>query len=288
MDGHALLLILQLLFLEGILSIDNAAVLGAMVAHLPRNDPIPWPSFLQFLRDPVHRILGGQRPAALKVGLAGAYAGRGAMLLLASYVAHNPWLRIAGGLYLVKIAADHFGWPAVASDPHGDPEASVRGAGRGFWSVVAAVDLAFSLDNVVAAIALSRELWVVFLGVGLGIVTMRFAAGIFGVMIEREPMLEPAAYVIVLAIGLQLLAEDVLHVRVGPVLKFVISASIIAGAVAYARVGALRGAGARMRWMRLAFAGVSLAFSLPVRPVAWSLTRLRGGAGRADSAGGGR
>lgn len=37
------LIVLQLIFLEGILSIDNAAVLGAMVAPLPDDQPIPWP-----------------------------------------------------------------------------------------------------------------------------------------------------------------------------------------------------------------------------------------------------
>ena len=35
-------IVLQLIFLEGILSIDNAAVLGAMVAHLPTHQPIAW------------------------------------------------------------------------------------------------------------------------------------------------------------------------------------------------------------------------------------------------------
>ncbi len=61
---------------------------------------------------------------------------------------------------------------------------------RSFWIVVLNVelaDLAFSLDNVVAAVSLSDKLWVVMIGVALGIVTMRFAAGIFTWMIKREP-----------------------------------------------------------------------------------------------------
>lgn len=52
-----LLIVLQLIYLEGILSIDNAAVLGAMVAHLPRHAPIPWPRLLRFLQRPVYRLL---------------------------------------------------------------------------------------------------------------------------------------------------------------------------------------------------------------------------------------
>src|SRR5712692_10217513 len=92
-----LFIILQLIYLEGILSIDNATVLAAMVAPLPRDAPIPWPKFLRFVAAPVHRALGGQRLAALKVGLLGAYVGRAAMLLSASWVIQNRWLLLLGG-----------------------------------------------------------------------------------------------------------------------------------------------------------------------------------------------
>jgi len=87
-------IILQVIFLEGILSIDNAAVLGALVSVLPKDEGVPWPGPLKFLGPPVHRLLGGQRPAALKVGLLGAYLGRGFMLLLANCVIHNHYLKI--------------------------------------------------------------------------------------------------------------------------------------------------------------------------------------------------
>jgi hypothetical protein len=43
MDWSIVAIILQLIFLEGILSIDNAAVLGAMVTHLPDDRAIIWP-----------------------------------------------------------------------------------------------------------------------------------------------------------------------------------------------------------------------------------------------------
>ena len=39
----AISVVVQLIFLEGILSIDNAAVLGAMVSVLPDNKPVPFP-----------------------------------------------------------------------------------------------------------------------------------------------------------------------------------------------------------------------------------------------------
>src|SRR6185369_8879834 len=96
-------IVLQLIFLEGILSIDNAAVLGALVSPLPNNVRIPWPKALKKFGAFLHPMLGNQRAAALRVGLLGAYLGRGLMLLMASFLIHNSWLRLVGAAYLIRL-----------------------------------------------------------------------------------------------------------------------------------------------------------------------------------------
>ncbi len=271
MDLSALVIILQLIYLESILSVDNAAVLAAMVRRLPRDEPIPWPRMLRFAARPVHRVLGGQRLAALKVGLLGAYAGRAAMLILAAWVIHNRWLLLVGGLYLVKLAVDHLGerpQAARSSPPRG---AEVRGE-RGFWGVVLAVelvDLAFSLDNVVAAVALSRELWVVMAGVFLGIVTMRVAAGAFSSLIARYPVLEATAYLLILTIGLELLVEDLFHIRLGDLVKFAISLGTVLLSLVYGQMSRLQQMGRRMIWLKRFLGYVAVMFDYVLKPVSW-------------------
>lgn len=275
MDYGVVLIVLQLIYLEGILSIDNAAVLGAMVSQLPKEAAIPWPKALRFLEHPVHRLLGGQRLAALKVGLLGAYVGRGSMLFIASWVVQNRWLLLLGGLYLIKLAADHLGdmGPGTAhEEAHQAGGEALRKGERSFWSVVVAVelaDLAFSLDNVVAAISLSREMWVVFTGVALGIVTMRFAAGIFVWLIQRYPVLEAAAYLLVLNIGIELLLEDLWHIKLNDVQKFVVSAGTLVAALAYSRFAVLQRVGRYFRWLRYILGVISMAFLWALRPLAW-------------------
>ncbi len=268
-EWSALLLVLQLVYLEGILSIDNAAVLGAMVAHLPPREKIPWPRGLRSLQRPVHRLLGGQRLAALKVGLFGAYLGRGAMLFAAAWVIRNKWLLLLGGLYLIYLAVAHFSAEAEVAE---EREQGVRPSrlALGFWSVVVNVelaDLAFSLDNVVAAVALSRQMWVVFTGVALGILTMRFAAGIFVRLIEREPILEDAAYLLVMVIGLELLAEELLHIHFSNLSKFVISLGVLAATLMYARTPPLQAIGKRLRWLRHALAVLNTMGRMVLWPV---------------------
>ncbi|HWQ15804.1 MAG TPA: DUF475 domain-containing protein [Roseiflexaceae bacterium] len=239
-DIAAVTIIVQLIFLEGILSIDNAAVLGAMVAHLPDDRPIPWPRWLRFLVGWSGRTLGPQRQAALKVGLLGAYFGRGLMLLLAGIIIHQPWVRILGAAYLLYLAIEHF---AEMYHPHEHREARRLEARGGFWPTVLAIelaDLAFSVDNVIAAVALSDELWVVMLGVAIGIVIMRFAATIFTRMIVWEPALATGAYLLLVAIGVELLGEELFGWHLEELAQFAISVNILALTIVFARVPLLR------------------------------------------------
>jgi tellurite resistance protein TerC len=243
LDLGAITIILQLIFLEGVLSIDNAAVLGAMVAHLPNNQPVPWPPRLQFLAGWSARTLGAQRQAALKVGLLGAYVGRALMLLLAGLIIDVPWVRITGAIYLLYLAIEHFG-EIYRHENHGahalEEAPRVKG---GFWATVALIelaDLAFSVDNVIAAVALSNELWVVMLGVAIGIVIMRFAAQIFTRMIAWEPAMASGAYLLLLAIGAQLLVHEFFNVHLEEFSQFLVSIGILALTIGFARVRFLR------------------------------------------------
>ena len=241
MDWTIFVIILQLIFLEGILSIDNAAVLGALVVPLPVDKSIEWPGALKKLGHMLDPILGKQRMAALRVGLLGAYLGRGVMLFLASFIISNPWLKLVGAAYLVRLAFDNLSNRESAEE---DENGEIRSAkGPNFWSIVLTVelmDLAFSIDNVVAAVALSDKLWVVMLGVAFGILTMRFAAGWFSYLVEREPILEKAAYILILAIGVELLLEDLAKIEITDWMRFGISISIILASVAYSRFKILR------------------------------------------------
>jgi tellurite resistance protein TerC len=268
MDYSILVIILQLIFLEGLLSIDNAAVLGTLVVKLPKDEPIPWPRGLQKFGDSLHGILGNQRSGALKVGLLGAYVGRGLMLLAANFIIRNPWLNVVGALYLIHLAFENLG---MANEDEEDEE--IRAVKQDtFWSVVLSVelaDLAFSLDNVVAAVALSDKFWVVMLGVFIGILAMRFAAGWFSVLVEKEPVLKSAAYILILAIAIELLVQQFAGIEISDLTRFAITVSIILLSLAYAHFKPLQ---------KLRFVLVWLAhgFSIFNELLEWILAPLTG------------
>jgi tellurite resistance protein TerC len=263
-------IVLQLVFLEGILSIDNAAVIGALVSPLPDTQPVPWPRGLSRLETWLHPLLGNQRTAALRVGLLGAYVGRGLMLFLTGFLIHNSWVKLVGAAYLIHLAFDSLeDITAAESDEAGEVKPIKQ---QSFWATVLTVeimDLIFSIDNVVAAVSLSDKIWVVMLGVAIGILAMRFAAGAFSYAVLREPILRQAAYVLVLTIGIELVLEQVWRVEISDLLRFATSAGVILLSLAYAHLPVLQKLRFILIWL---VQGIGIVNEL----VDWALAPVRG------------
>lgn len=197
MEGYTLLIILNLFILESLLSIDNAAVLAVMVKDLPPD----------------------QRVKALRYGLLGAYVFRGLCLFLAAWLVKILWLKILGGVYLMYLVYGHF-FPSD-NDGDGQPDKSnsrifkfaAKIGMSHFWATVCLVevmDLAFSIDNVFAAVALSNNFWIIMSGVAIGILAMRFVAGWFVKIIEKYPSLEHSAFVVIALLGIKLILSGII------------------------------------------------------------------------------
>ena len=232
-----LMVILQLIFLEGVLSIDNAAVLGTMVAHLPTHKPVPWPKSLKSVGNKLHPILGDQQTAALRIGLLGAYAGRALMLFLATIIIQNPWIKIIGAAYLIYLAFENLGLAPYTHEAEHNKHCDL--SKKTFWGVVLSVeiaDLVFSLDNVVTAVAMSEHLWVVMAGVAIGMLVMRFAAGIFTTLVEKAPILQKAAFLLILVIGVEIITADLFHIHFPAWVKFSLSIAVIGISLLYSKM----------------------------------------------------
>ena len=159
------------------------------------------------------------------------------MLIIAGWIIQVPWLRLVGALYLMYLAIRHFGERFDATGEDGQHGSNTLKT-SGFWATVAALelaDLAFSIDNVIAAVALSDKLWVVMLGVAIGIVVMRFAATIFSKLIAWEPAFETSAFLLLLVIGAELILHEYAHITFSELQQFVISMSVLIGTILIAR-----------------------------------------------------
>ena len=185
-----LLIFLNIMILEIVLSIDNAAVLAAMVKELPKD----------------------QQKKALTYGIAGAYLFRGFALLFASVLIKLVWLKVAGGLYLMYLAYNAL---STNVEQGGESKMTIKIPFlSALWSTIVAIemmDLVFSIDNVFAAVAFTPNLWLICGGVFIGILAMRFATTKFVKVLEKNPILERVAYWVIGALGLKLVSSYWLH-----------------------------------------------------------------------------
>ncbi len=205
---HALSVILPLVVLESLLSVDNAIVLAAMVSHLPKH----------------------QQQRALWWGMILAYLTRGLSLFCISWLYAYPSLKLIGGAYLLYLMSSNLG-------KSGSEEKEAKGANgyglAGTIGMLGLADITFSIDNIFAAAAFSQNFWFVCLGVFIGIAAIRLVAGWFVKLIEELPILADIAYVLVGAIGLQLIAEHVFRVDLSEVQKFMMILAIIGCGLCY-------------------------------------------------------
>jgi YkoY family integral membrane protein len=183
----------NLIIIESLLSVDNAAVLATMVMDLPKE----------------------QRYKALRFGILGAYVFRGLALLFAGFLIKFWFLKPLGGLYLLYLVYDWYKGKQTDSkeDDFIDKKtnwlyrATIGWLGN-FWATVALVelmDMAFSIDNVFAAVAFSKNIILIWIGVFIGILAMRFVAQGFVKLMERYTFLETSAFVVIGFLGTKLL-----------------------------------------------------------------------------------
>ena len=180
---EASIVLLILVFLEAVLSADNAIALAAIA---------------QGLED---KKLEGQ---ALNIGLVFAYILRIALLLTATWVQKFWQFELLGAGYLLWLVFQHFSSQEDENNHHHGPRF------KSLWQaipVLAFTDLALSLDSVTTAIAVSQETWLVITGTTIGVVTLRFMAGLFIRWLDEYENLEDAGYVTVAFVGLRLLLK---------------------------------------------------------------------------------
>lgn len=207
--GQATIIILNLIIIESLLSVDNAAVLASMAMKLPKK----------------------QRGKALRYGILGAYVFRGICLVLAVWLVQLWWLKLVGGAYLLFLAIKYFinskkqNKKELIQEADAAPRSKFYHLTVGkigpFWGTVMAIevmDLAFSLDNVMAAVAFTENLpepgnlYLLWVGVFIGILAMRFVAQGFVKLMEKFPFLETAAFLVIGLLGAKLTVDGFLHI----------------------------------------------------------------------------
>ena len=178
-------IIISLIIIEGLLSVDNMLAIAALANQLP----------------------GKQKKTALRLGLAGAYLFRIVALFFVGFIMDNLWVKFLGAFYLIHLMAEHF--RDHSNEHDGDPQSKAQRIYT-FWPTVISIqlmDLSLSVDNVVAAVAMSTDIRIVCLGVVLGMLTLWMFASVSLKLVEKFPILEHTAFLLIGYVGMILLTE---------------------------------------------------------------------------------
>ena len=178
-------IILNIVLLEIVLSIDNAAVLSTMVGQLPKSE----------------------QKKALTWGILGAYLFRGVALLFATVLIKLIWLKVVGGLYLVYLGIKSLRYQSDTKEKHPVKLPFLNT----FWSTVVMVefmDIIFSIDNIFSAVAFTSNFWVICLGVFIGILAIRFATTKMIELVKKIPVIEKIAFIVIGVLGIKLVLSS--------------------------------------------------------------------------------
>ena len=213
--GEVLVLLPLLVALEAVLSADNAIALAALSRGL---------------KDPA------QQGQALNLGLALALVFRLGLIAAASWVLEFWPLQLAAAAYLLWLSGSNLiplfntaeageaeATDAEATDAEDDHPLSAHPQSahpqRGLLAVVATLaitDLAFSIDSVAAAVAVSDNLLLVMAGGVIGVIALRLTSALFIRWLAVFRHLETAGYLAVGLVGVRLVVRLVAPQLVPP------------------------------------------------------------------------
>ena len=178
--------------LELVLSADNAVALASITKNLKNIE---------------------LQKKALNIGVVIALLLRIIVILTAQFFLNFWPVKLLGGLYLISLSISKF----ISINKNEVDELQDVNNNRSKYSLInvvlllAATDLAFSIDSITAAVAISDQFLLVITGALIGVIALRFTSGLFIKLLEQYTNLEKAGYIAVAIIGIKLIIQLILY-----------------------------------------------------------------------------
>jgi predicted tellurium resistance membrane protein TerC len=199
-SAEGLLSLVTLSAMEIVLGIDNVVFLSILTGRLPQ----------------------AQQPSARRLGLILALGTRIALLFSISWVMGltKPWFELfdhpISGRDLILFGGGGFLIAKATREIHekiespGDEHLSLGKQRAAFGIVlvqIAVLDVVFSLDSVITAVGMARELIIMVVAMVIAMGVMLLFAGAIGDFVHRHPTMKVLALSFLILIGVMLVAE---------------------------------------------------------------------------------
>ena len=185
-----------LIALELLLSADNAVALASLTKSLESTE---------------------LRARALNIGITISLLFRIFLILLSNLLLKFIFIRIFAGLYLIYLFFSNVLIKPELQNSESDKN-MIQNKFK-FLKVVALLsitDLAFSIDSITTAVAISDQYILIIFGALIGVLALRFTSGIFLKLLDKFSRLETAGYIAILIVGIKLLLNTLIKESILP------------------------------------------------------------------------
>ena len=171
--------------LELILSADNAVALASITKNLNNID---------------------LQKRALNIGVFIALILRIFVILTAQFFLNFWPVKLIGGIYLLSLSITKLISTNNNESIVNDNSTSIKSLYKVIL-LLSVTDLAFSIDSITAAVAISDQFLLVITGAIIGVIALRFTSGLFIKWLQIYINLEKAGYIAVGIIGIKLIIQ---------------------------------------------------------------------------------
>jgi len=207
LDPQAWIAFFTLTALELVLGIDNIIFISILVDRLPAH------------RREFMRRLGLGLAMFMRIALLLVLAwlvGLTAPLfsVLGEEISGRDLILIAGGVFLLWKATGEI--HGLIEGEHDEGERRVAGTFAGILLQIIIIDLVFSLDSIITAVGMVKEIPVMVAAVVASVLLMMLAAGPIGRFVSRHPTVKMLALSFLIMVGMALVADGLdFHVPKG-------------------------------------------------------------------------
>ena len=183
--------------LELVLSADNAVALASITKNLNNID---------------------LQKKALNIGIFIALLLR-ILVILTAQIFLNFWpVKLIGGMYLISLSISKFISINTKDSPGNETVNNIKLKSSLIKVILllSITDLAFSIDSITAAVAISDQFLLVITGAIIGVIALRFTSGLFIKWLEIYINLEKAGYIAVGLIGIKLIIQLIFYQLIIP------------------------------------------------------------------------
>ena len=198
LNPETLIALVTLTALEIVLGIDNIIFISILVGRLPE-ELRQKARFIGLLLAMLTRIL-------LLFSLTWVMGLTDPLFaLLGKAISGRDLILIGGGLFLLYKSTHEIHTNLEGEE--GSEDRTISASFAGVLTQIAILDIVFSLDSVITAVGLARDLWVMVTAVVVAVGVMIFSAKSIGDFVERHPTFKVLALSFLMLIGVTLIAD---------------------------------------------------------------------------------